>query len=524
MKRAGAMVAAAVCLAGALLATWPVVSVAGWPVNHDLEAPVERVESFRRAFLAFDFFPTWTPFCFNGHGTAAPLFYHRLFNTIAGLLALPLGSDTATRVALVLFMWLGAFGMFRAARTLSISPTRAMLLAMAFIGSPYALTDWLVRSSFAEFASMMITPWLLDATLRQLRGRRVWLPLGAWLAALIHAHQTMGMYLAVVPVLSTLLAFAWARGDRKAVFVDALKAAGLAALLTLPWILAVVRLGPAFSLETLKIYLPWKQFVPWHRYVADNGFPWGTTYADLSVELSRWLLAALVAALPIALLTGARIRAGRELFFLCLLFGAGAFLQFDVATPLYESIPKADLLQFPWRLVAPLLVGLLLIAGLVIEAVASRGLLLSAIATILLLLVVERHWALVQRAQNISYRRFTDAEWKRHINELDGPFNAGEYLPLGARMAPARSAWLEPDTCPVKRVDPAVPSHFTKLEVDLEDGAACTLQFSQFTTPVLTVEGGTVRPTSTLMFIEVPAGTKRRVVIRRRSVLDLAFR
>lgn len=71
----------------ALLAVAVVLPGRGWPYNHDGLSAFERTESFRRAFLAGDLFPTWSPFCFNGHGTPGPFFYHRLFYTVSGGLA-----------------------------------------------------------------------------------------------------------------------------------------------------------------------------------------------------------------------------------------------------------------------------------------------------------------------------------------------------------------------------------------------------------------------------------------------------
>ncbi len=522
MKRPEGVAAAVLCLVGALLATWPVVATAGWPHNHEYAAPFERVEAFRRAYLALDFFPTWTPFCFSGHGTPSPLIYHRLFNALAGLFAVPLGTDIGTRAALVLVMWAGAVGMSRAARTLGVSTPRSVLLALAFIWSPYAITDWLVRGSFAEFTSMMLVPWLLDAALRQLRGKPVWLPLGLSLAAILHAHQSVGLFLAAIPVVSTILAWLMARGHRRAVLVDAIKAAALAAALTLPWLIAVARIGPAFRLDTLKLYLPWAQYVAWPRYIADDGFAWGATFAGFSVELSRWLFVALVVSLPLALLSGARVSARRELLFLSVLLLAGTVLQFDVATPLYKTIPKAELLQFPWRLVAPLLAVVLLIGGVTFEAIARRGPLLAVAMTAGLLLICTAHFSVVRKSHDIKYRRYTAGEWASTFEQLDGPHSAGEFLPRETARAPARSPWVDPGNCSVRNVTPAAPAHFTRVEIDLDDGDGCNFTFSQFATPILVVEGGTVA-SGPLLQIAVPAGSQRRVVVRRRNVMELAL-
>jgi hypothetical protein len=59
---------------------------------------------------------------------------------------------------------------------------------------------------------------------------------------------------------------------------------------TLPWLVPVLRVGGAFHLDTLKMYVPWGQYIVWERYVADDSFAWGHQFQGFSVEISRVLL------------------------------------------------------------------------------------------------------------------------------------------------------------------------------------------------------------------------------------------
>lgn len=499
---------------------WPVVTATAWPYNHEYAAPFERVEAIRRALLAGDLFPTWTPFCFNGHGSPSPLIYHRLYNFTAAWLALPFGTNLGCRLALVLFGWLGAFGLFRAARRLSIGPTLSLLLAAIFVWSPYSLTDWLVRGSFAEFASMMVMPWLLDAAFRQLQGERVWLQWGLSLTAAMHAHQAIGLFVAVLPVVSTVMAFVTLRGRRKTVLLDALKGAALAALLVLPWVIAVARIGSLFRLDTLKIYVPWTQFVVWSRYVADDGFAWGQTFQGFSVELSRWVWWALGALLVLSILSGARVARRLETFFLVMLFAGAAALQFEVSRQVYEAVPKAELLQFPWRLLAVATPAAVLVLGVLAQALASRGA-WGWVAVALVVWVGAKHAALVRTATQITYRVFTAPEFDQKLSELDGPWSAQEYLPRDVPAPPPRTPWVTSQGCQLVSTTPDVPSHFTKLEVVLQPGPPCRLVFSQFDTPLLVLEGdGTRVPGQSVITVDVPAGGTR-VVLRKRALPSL---
>jgi hypothetical protein len=518
------VLAPALCLVAALFLVLPVAARSGWPYSHEYLAPFERVEAFRRAFRAFDFFPTWTPFCFNGHGTPSPLIYHRLFNWVGGLLAVPLGTDLGVRVALVFFAWLGAWGLFRVARRLEISPPISFALAAIFIWAPYSLTDWLVRGSTAEFASMMVLPWLLEALVRQIQGEAVWKSLGLSLAAILHAHQSVGLFLAMLPVLSTAMVLTRpAKGTRRGALVDALWAAGLAMVLTLPWLVPVLRVGGAFHLDSLKIYVPWGQYSAWQRYIADDTFAWGHQFQGFSVELSRGLLGVTVLASGLSIVAGAKTRQPRALLFLALAFLGASLLQFDVSTPLYQKVPNAELLQFPWRLLGALTPLACLILGVVLEALAAQRGVWRVIAVGLAFSVALAHARQVRTAQLVAYPRYTsDRMTEEFVTRLDGPWSASEYLPKAVEVTPPRSAWVDVQGCVAKSITPAAPRHFRHLDVELEAGPACRVTFSQFASPLLVVEGDGARVEAALFItVEVPAGGARVVSLRRKNLLEL---
>lgn len=512
--------AVAACLGVALLMMAPITTAPGWPHNHEFAAPFERVEAMRRAFAAWDFFPTWTPFCFNGHGSPGPLIYHRLFNWVAALLSLVLGTSQGVRVALIGFAWLGGVGLVRSARRLGLGWVMSVMLAAIYVWSPYSLIDWLVRGSFAEFALMMVVPWLLEALLRQLQGERAWRSIGVWLGLTLHAHQSIGLYLCLLPVAAAVLTFLVARGRRLQVLLDSLKAAALAGAIVLPWLLAIQVVGPFFRIDVLKMYVPWGQYVPWARYVADDTFPWGATFQGFSVELSRWLLEVLVGVVALALLVGARLTRRLELVFLGLALGFATYLQLEQSASLYQAVPRAELLQFPWRLLALATPVAILILGVLVDAVrprAARALALAAAAW-----VAWKHFELVKRAEDVKYRGYTQPELTKILTELDGPFSAAEYLPKTLAQTPERTDWVRSEGCVIKRVTPAQPEHFKRLEIEVEPSATpCRLLFSQFDTPMLDVEGdGTRVAGATFLTIEVSSGG-RSVALRKRSLPEL---
>ena len=65
----------------------------------------QKVEVFRRAFAHGDLLPLWTPLAENGYGSPFPFFYHRLFNSLAGAVALATGSTPAAGIAIPLLLF-----------------------------------------------------------------------------------------------------------------------------------------------------------------------------------------------------------------------------------------------------------------------------------------------------------------------------------------------------------------------------------------------------------------------------------
>ena len=120
--------ATALYLLVATLAAWCVLSIDSWPWNHDYVSTFQRVEVFRLAYLAGDFFPIWTPFGQNGYGSPFPFFYHRLYNSVVGLIALVCSTVTAVRISIPLMLLIGGLGMFRLAKRVGISTPLACLL------------------------------------------------------------------------------------------------------------------------------------------------------------------------------------------------------------------------------------------------------------------------------------------------------------------------------------------------------------------------------------------------------------
>ncbi len=361
----------------------------GWPSNHERLAPFDRVEMYRRAFAAHDWLPLWTPYPANGHGSAMPLIYHRLFSMVGGVLALKLGALRATLYTLVLALALGGYGMHHAAATLGAPRTMRVAAGVLFVTAPYVLTDWLVRGAVAELSAMMVVPWLLAALVRFSRGEAVGVRLGLLGALLFHAHSMICLFALPMLVIAGLVAIAGPGPLRRTaallrVALAALQFGGIFLALTGPFLLGIMLVRSRFRFEVLDTYHAGHAFSVMSRHFLDNTEP-GVTLNPFSVEIGVATLVLCFAFGFAALATRTRL-ASPPLVFLGLSCALYLWLLHPASAVVYFRIPGAALLQFPWRLLVFLAPICVLIACALAQALArSRPRSFPAIAAALAL-------------------------------------------------------------------------------------------------------------------------------------------
>jgi hypothetical protein len=526
---------AAGTLACALAAAAVVLPGRGWPFNHDALSAFERTEWFRRAFLAGDLFPTWTPFCFNGHGTAGPFFYHRLFYSASGLVAAAGASSLgAVIAATVAFLALGGAGMARLGRALGWPAPLRLAAAALLVTAPYTYTDWLVRGALAELSAGMLVPWLFLAALRVARGSgspaRAGAALGAAWALLFYAHLVIWLYATFVVALAFALALLrrGRAGRRRDALVSLVVTGAVLVAATGVYALAIRRLGRHFSLEQLRLYYPTEMMQPPKRYLTVPMFAWGEEWRRFSIEIGRAVLLALALLGALAIARGARV--GRAV--LPLLGGTAlAFfaLQLEVAAPFYRKVPLADVIQFPWRLVTFLAPAAIALACELAAAVARRACLSLRLAVAAIVLAaLASHAALSYRAQRIRYPWWSRDEIARGVEALDGPWAGREFLAKGVDPVPPRAPFVRADGCAARAADGrdlAATAHFVRVELEVDaPPRGCVLHVSQFATPFVGVEGEGATPSRApdgTLDVAIAPGQHRLALVRRGVVAAL---
>jgi len=359
---------------------------------HDAPNTIFFLTEFDAALRDGVWYPGWATDQALGYGYPTFVLYPPLAYYVAEGFHL-LGAD---QVAAVKWTWalatVGAgLAMYAYARQV-MGRRRGLLAAIIYVYIPYHLTDIYVRAALAEYFAFVWMPLSLLAFHRLVEApaarRFGWAGLslgGLWLA-----HNVTG--LAFTPFLAAYVLFRLLAAERGAGWPDLAKRAtaalgaallglAIAAALIVPNLLERgyinqeqwVRAGYHYTLHFVQ---------PAHLLSSAWGYAPGApgTPGVMSFQLGAVpLILALVATV------GAWRRPARERA--VLLFFAGStlllvFLMTALSAPLWETLPLAALIQFPWRLLALTAVTLSLLAGL---AIGAPG---APLAPILILILV----------------------------------------------------------------------------------------------------------------------------------------
>lgn len=371
----------------------------GWPLSHEGTAWLQRLNVVRHGLENGDLFPIWWNEGGCGLGSPMPLLYHKLFNIIAAPLIILTGAVKGS--VLVTLAALSGFGIY-GLRALCANTARpgipASALALTFPHLSYAVTDWLVRGAFAEYAGMVVGVWLLAWCVGLLRSGRVTLSIVPLLVLSFLAHSVIALYaLMFVALAVVILVFLPNTATVREIRRLAVAAAGCVALLSpLLGLMAVVSGRANTGYLADGVYHPTRQYWDLARYVWDETYVWGADWKSYTVQLDLPLLASAAAAGALlvsqfvrrspaaAAGDGAASATYRGLIFVVLSLALIAFLQSRASSAFYEHVPGAALIQFPWRLLSyatPLLVALVVWLHDRVDQIFGRRGTVAAVAT-----------------------------------------------------------------------------------------------------------------------------------------------
>ena len=276
---------------------------------------------------------------------------------------------------------------------------RGFLAAILYVYIPYHLVDVYVRAALAEYCAFVWMPLALLAFHRLVQrpsARRMGLA-ALTLGALWLTHNPTGLtftLLLAAYVLYRLLAdpLRWLQRLRRAgaALAGALLGLGIAAALLLPNILERsyinqeqwVRAGYDYALHFLQAA---------HLFSPAWGYAPGTPGTEGVMSFQLGAVALILAAVASLAALRRQARPGQERGMI-LFFAVASLLvilfMLPISAPLWEQLPIAALLQFPWRLLALTSVTLSILAGFSVGKLAPPATSLHAPTLILALVAV----------------------------------------------------------------------------------------------------------------------------------------
>jgi hypothetical protein len=281
---------------------------------------------------------------------------------------------------------------------------------------------------------------------------------------------------------------AWAGVTRDWPYV--LAAFAILSLGVLAHVLVATPMLKYFNIEELRKSLWWVEnnYRPLRDYLVDTRPVEAIWMMVPSVEVNRYLLGAL---LILHLLPGAGARwrqVSRDpLYGYFLGWSAICFLlQIRFLAFIFHALPQGDLIDFPWRLVSFMTIGLIFlvirVARPVLETTGRTrmaGLTVLAGATVASVATFGSGpiiYANPMMADDINYR----------VHDLDGPIQMGEFLLKGGGWPPERGPFVTPVACSPK-ISISETFEEGELRMTADSDVPCRVILRQYQTPLVAV-------------------------------------
>jgi hypothetical protein len=354
----------------AIIFSWCLRVIDGVPWTDDGLGLVVT-ETYRRAYKAGDWFPTWTVFMEQGHGTALPLLYHRLLGQLTALLALKTGTLQAVKASIPALLVVGAIGMRRLCRYHGARPWVAWIAGALLMSANYTVTDWYIRGATAELCAFMLVPWGLRYASEIYERRWGALRLAVVSALVFFAHMMTCyfFFLPIAVVMSGGLLKLRALGAAR-IRAGLGQATAFGALLTMaigPYAAAVSYVSAFSGTSGLGMRGDAGAYAPWWNFIIDPEVSWSRSVLERhgSWEIGRWILLCLAVCLLLA--PAARRAVWRRAGALLLLAALFVVLQRQEMAFVFNMVPGASKIQFPSRLLVFVTVIAILAMAIAVE-------------------------------------------------------------------------------------------------------------------------------------------------------------
>lgn len=308
----------------------------------DLSQHVQFADTFEKAIISGDFYPSWAANENLGYGSLGVRFYPPLTSFVFGLVDIALGDwHAATWITLLFFTLLGSLGVYLWAKEF-IPPSKAIWAGVAFTLMPYHLHEIYNASLYAEFAGCcVITFSFLFITKICKNGNALdVLGLAVSYAVLILTHLPSTVFGSLLLCLYGMVLLFQTKNWLNLIKLSLAVGFGLLAS-SLYWVKMVT------EMDWLRI-TKFSSIIEYFDY--NQHFLFNLNFESLYFTLFAFLLLVLVLGSLFSLYFLRSIKIKREFVGVITIFFFSLFMTTPLSKPIWMSMPFLQQVQFPWRL------------------------------------------------------------------------------------------------------------------------------------------------------------------------------
>ncbi len=424
-------------LALAIFITLPLVEP-GFFASHDGPVHVTRQVVFHQALIEGQLPPRWGTPLLHGYGYPLFLFLYPL-PLMLGELPLLLGMPAYSSIELLIGSVLiaGSLGMYFLGKRL-FGNLGGLVAAVCYSLFPYRALEVYVRGSVGEIVALGVVPWLLGALhrLRENPSRPWWVTAVLLLSLLILSHNILAMVF--VPIVGALCGVYWWQ-TRKVPLVWASIVPLSIGLTAWFWLPALWERKYTILQEALLAHFHYRDHFVTPRQLLLYS-PWGYGGSKpgpidgMSFLIPKEFLALFIVSVAMLLLRGNTYKENRLLlWFWVVVTVVAAGLTLTWSQPVWDLLPFMLFIQYPWRLLALVMVGLSIVAGAVVGGKTRAGVIIALSVTVLLFVRNSGYFRTGPESP-VDGASITSAE---HIARSTTTY-ADEHLPVWVREKPTR--------------------------------------------------------------------------------------
>jgi hypothetical protein len=333
----------------------------GFPYTHDGENHLARFANYALALREGQFPPRIAPVLFHRFGY--PVFNYNY--PLANILSVPfavinLNYETIFKILVIVGFCFGSLGISKWLESIDkkkFSVGAKIFALVAWITSPFIVSTVYFRGSIGEILAYCLIPWLFYSSSETAQSSKVeWSKrvfFGAIWAAFLLSHNSTVFY--VVPLMILYIGLVirtnWQRFIQ--VLQPMLIGVGLSVWFWLPAIAEISETIVATSHNQNDYVLHFPTFRQLLTSPLAFGFSYPGDIDSLSFKIGFLSFTTLLVSVLLLFLERRQLKknsAHIHLWYCCILAMVLVFFQLDISSWIWESVPMANFVQFPWRL------------------------------------------------------------------------------------------------------------------------------------------------------------------------------